>query len=121
MKIHRLLKPLIAGFVFLMLAGTAPVKAAPPPGFLEGHLKVASPKEVELADQTPSNLLAQSYADHPLIILSSDGQKEIKRVTPDGNGNYRVALSPGNYVLDVRGRRPGGVRAKPQPFTIVSN
>ena len=65
---------------------------------------------------------AENYADYPLIILSRDGEKEIARVTADENGKYRVALPPGDYVLDVQGRRPKGhVRAKPQPFTIVSN
>jgi uncharacterized surface anchored protein len=57
-----------------------------------------------------------------LIILSHDGKKEIARVTADENGKYRVALPPGDYILDVQGRPPKGhVRAKPQPFTVVSN
>ena len=42
-------------------------------------------------------------------------------MTADGNGNYRVALPPGEYVLDVAGRRPGHVRARPQSFTVVSS
>jgi hypothetical protein len=53
--------------------------------------------------------------------LSSDGKKEIARVTADENGDYRVALPSGNYVLDVQGRARGHVRAKPQPFTVASN
>jgi hypothetical protein len=118
---HRFLTQLIAGYVFLMLAGTAPIKAAPSPGSLEGHLKIVSPKEVELADATPFKGEAQNYADYPLIILSRDRKQEIARLMADENGNYRVALPPGEYVLDVQGRRPGGVRAKPQPFTVVSN
>ncbi len=64
---------------------------------------------------------AENYADYPLLILTQDGQKEIVRVTADGDGNYRVALAPGHYVLDVQGRVRRHVRAKPQPFTIVSN
>lgn len=91
-------------------------------GFVEGHLKIISPKEVELADETPSKIAAATYVDYPLIILSHDGKKEIARVTADENGNYRVALPPGDYILDVQGRPPKGhVRAKPQPFTVASN
>jgi hypothetical protein len=56
-----------------------------------------------------------------VLILSRDGQKEIARVTADGNGNYRTALPPGDYLLDVQGRVRRHVRAKPQPFTVVSN
>ncbi len=115
------LKYLVSTCVFLVLAGSALIDAAPS-GFVEGHLKIVSPKEVELADATPSKITAENYADYPLIILSRDGEKEIARVTADESGKYRVALPPGNYVLDVQGRRPKGhVRAKPQPFTIISN
>jgi len=107
--------------MFLVLVGAQSTNAAPQ-GFLEGHLKIASLKEVQLADSPPSKALAQDYADYPLIILSSDGKKEIARVTADENGNYRVTLPPGDYILDVPGRRPiGHVRATPQPFTIVPN
>ena len=67
-------------------------------------------------------MTAENYADYPLIILSQDGKKEIARVTADENGNYRVALPPGDYILDVQGRRhKGHIRATPQPFTVVSN
>ena len=107
--------------IYLLLASAELIDASPT-GFVEGHLKIISPKEVELADETPSKITAENYADYPLIILSRDGEKEIARVTADKNGIYRVALAPGDYILDVQGRQPKGhVRAAPQPFTIVSN
>jgi hypothetical protein len=112
---------LIPACASLLLAGAPSIDAAPS-GFVEGHLKIISPKEVELADETPSKIAAETYVDYPLIILSRDGKKEIARVTADENGNYRVALPPGDYILDVEGRPPKGhVRAKPQSFTIASN
>ena len=113
-------KQLISACAFLVVAGIAMSKAAPQ-GFVEGHLKIVSPKEVELADATPGVFTAKNYSDYPLVILSRDGKKEIARVTADAQGNYRVALPPGNYVLDVQGRAPGRVRAKPQPFRVVSD
>jgi hypothetical protein len=64
---------------------------------------------------------AENYTDYPLVILRQDGQEEIARVTADGDGNYRVALPPGHYTLDVQGRVRRHVRAKPQTFTIVPN
>jgi hypothetical protein len=112
---------LVPACVFLLLAGTTSIDAAPS-GFLEGHLRIISTKEVELADETPSKNTAENYADYPVIILSRDEKKEIARVRPDENGKYRVALPPGDYILDVQGRPPKGhIRAKPQPFTIASN
>jgi hypothetical protein len=114
-------KYLISGCVLLLFAGSVSIDAAPP-GFMEGHLKIISPKEVELADGTPPAITAENYAEYPLIILTQDGKKEIARATADENGKYRVALPPGDYILDVQGRPPKGhVRAKPQRFTVVSN
>jgi hypothetical protein len=113
-------KYLILACVFLVLASTVSTDTAPP-GFLEGHLKIVSPREVELANGTPPAITTENYAEYPLIIRSQDEKKEITRVTADGNGNYRVALPPGNYVLDVQRRAPGHLRAKPRRFTVVSN
>ena len=115
------LKYLTAGCISSIMAATASINAAAP-GFLEGHLKIVSPKEVELADGSPPAASAENYAEYPLIIRSRDGQKEITRITADRNGNYRVPLPPGDYILDAEGRPPKGhVRAKPQWFTVVSN
>jgi len=105
----------------LALLMTAPSIEAATPGFLEGHLKIVSPREFELADQTPSEPMALNYSNYPLIVLSRDGKQEVARVTVNGNGNYRLALPPGDYVLDVQDRRRRHVRVKPQPFTILSN
>jgi hypothetical protein len=115
------LKSLIIGCVFLVPMSCLASDNAAPPGFVEGHLKIISPKEVELAEEPSSKSTAGNYADYPLIVLSRDGKKEIARVTADENGNYRVALPPGDYALDVQNRRRRHVRATPQPFTVVSN
>jgi len=61
------------------------------------------------------------YAEYLLLVLTRDGRRAITRVTADRDGKYRVALPPGDYVLDVQGRKPKGhLRAKPQPFTIAA-
>lgn len=114
------LRCLIVGGVFLILVDRSAANDAVPPGFVEGHLKIFSLKTVQLAEENVSKGTAVSYAEYPLIILSKDGRKEIARVTGDENGNYRVALPPGDYVLDVQGRAAQRVRAKPHPFTVVS-
>jgi hypothetical protein len=111
------LKWFIALCIFSVLAGMA----NEPPGFVEGHLKILSSKEVELADGSAPSMTAENYTKYPLIILSQDGKKEIARVIADRYGNYRAALSPGDYVLDVKGRARGHVRVKPRRFTVVSN
>jgi hypothetical protein len=114
------LRYLISSCIFLILAGTESVNAAPQ-GFMEGHLKILSANPVDIGDENAATVTAENYADYPLLILSRDKQKEIARITADTNGNYRAALPPGDYVLDVQGRPRKHVRGKPQPFTVVSD
>ena len=114
------LKWLISAGLLLALTEPAPIKAAPP-GFLEGHLRIILSREVELADGTPASGNGENYAEYPLIVLSQDRKQEVTRVTADGNGNYRVQLPPGDYVLDVQRRPRGRVRATPQSFKVASN
>jgi len=111
---------LVPACVSLLLAGMASIDAEPS-GFVEGHLTIVSPKPVQPTDENMTAETAENYADYPLLILTQDGQEEIARVTADGDGNYRVALPPGHYTLDVQGRVRRHVRAKPQTFTIVPN
>lgn len=111
----------LAACIFSMLWGIASIEAAPQ-GFVEGHLKIVSPRAVEPSDNMPRAAVApESYAKYPLIVLSQDGKKEIAHVTADENGNYRVALPPGAYIFDVQDRVTKGIGAKPQPFTVISN
>jgi hypothetical protein len=117
--ISSLFNSVIFACVLLILATTS--GNAEPPGYLEGHLKIISPRGVELAEETPSKTTVENYANYPLIVLSQSDRKEIARVTADENGNYRGALPPGNYVLDIQDRRRKHVRAVAQPFTVASN
>ena len=114
-----LLKCLIVSCFFLV--GYAGSEKAVTLGFLQGHLRVVSPKPVELADGNGPTVTADTFAEYPLVVLNHNTKKEISRFIADKNGNYRVALPPGTYVLDVQDRVRKHVRAKPQQFTVVSN
>ena len=115
------LKYSIAVCIFLVLLGTASSINATPQGFLAGQLKIFSRSPVKLADENTAAVAAKNYADYPLIILSRADKKEITRVTADRDGNYRVALPPGDYILDVQRGESAHLRAKPQSFTVISN
>jgi hypothetical protein len=112
-------KSLIVCYVLLVLVLANTANAGGSSGFIEGHLKMASQKPVELAGGGASKNAIENYSDHQLVILSKDGQKEISKVTADDTGKYRVALPPGEYVLDIQGRASKHLKAQPQPFTIV--
>lgn len=119
-----LLKDLMAGCIFLVLTGSATSNDDLPSGVMEGHLKILSSRPVQLAEENASTVTAENSAEYPLyplIILSRGDKKEITRVTANSDGNYRVALPPGDYILDMQRLKHRNVRAKPQPFTIVSN
>jgi hypothetical protein len=113
-------KFLIAFCAFPMLAETASTEAATQ-GFMEGHLKIVSPRAVEPDDMPRPEVAPQSYAQYPLIILTGKEKKEVARVTADGSGNYRVALTPGAYILDVQDRAAKRIHAHPQSFTVTAN
>ena len=114
-------KYLILGCL-LLIAGACLASDNARVGFLEGRLRILANKEVEFAEGNPPKFSAADYAEWPLIILTQGGKKEIARVMADENGKYRVALPPGDYILDVQGRMPKGhIRAKPQSFKVVSN
>ena len=121
MRQYLFLRYLIAISSLLLPFGGARAGDGVAPGFLEGHLKIVAPKPVEIAEATTAKHSTVDYARYPLIILSRLGRKEVARVTADKDGNYRVALPPGEYVLDAKGRAPGHVRARPERFSVVSD
>jgi len=113
------LKYPIAASIFFVLIGTALINATPQ-GFLEGRLKIISRSPVALADENTAPMTARNYADYPLIILTRDETKQIARIIADRDGNYRVVLPPGDYILDVQRHESGNLRVKPQPFAIIA-
>ncbi len=113
---------LIGACTFWIPIGCGMSDAAVPPGFLEGQLKIVFPWAVEPSDNMPRSAVApETYAEYPLVVLSQSDKKEVARVTPNEQGNYRVSLPPGAYILDVEGRVAKRLRARPQEFTVNSN
>ena len=99
------------------------LSTAPPTGILEGHLKVLSVKEVDLQDdaKAAAQPAEQPFSEYPLIVRRRDSGKEIAHVSADARGNYRVALPPGEYMLDIQRQPPKRIRANPKPFTIAAD
>jgi hypothetical protein len=107
---------LVANLILLM-AGVC--VASNNNGQLIGHLRIIALKEVEQAGESPAKPFAKNYSDYPLVVLSEDGKKEIAHFAADEQGNYRIELPAGAYILDAQRRGHGHVRARPQHFTIV--
>jgi hypothetical protein len=114
-------KYVVLALGIFLLAFSSSLNAAEQ-GFLEGHLKIILGMAAQQSDDMPRpEVKPQSYAEYPLVVLSQDEKKEIARVTADENGNYRVALAPGNYLLDVQDRVRKHVRGQPQSFRVLAN
>jgi hypothetical protein len=117
-----LARNVITGWILFILIGSLPGSDPAPTGFVEGHVKIFPLSDVNLKDDgNAAAVMEVPYAEYPLIVRSRDGQKEIARVSPDAEGNYRLTLPPGDYVMDVDRREHGHVRAKSQAFTIIAN
>ena len=115
------LKYVVLALGIFLLAFSASLHAAEQ-GFLEGHLKIIFGMAAQPSDDMPRPEIApESYAEYPLVVLSQDGKKEVARLTADEDGNYRIALPPGAYILDIQNRAAKRLRARPQPFTVVSD
>jgi hypothetical protein len=76
---------------------------------------------VAIAEAGAAKHAPVDYASYPLVVLSAADQTEVARVTADKDGAFRVALPPGDYILDAKGRAPGHIRATPKHFSIASN
>lgn len=62
-----------------------------------------------------------------VVVKTTDGLKEITRFTSDKNGEFRVGLQPGNYLLDpLPGSsrfpfaKPENVEVEPNKFTTIT-
>ena len=71
---HCFLKHLIGDCAFLI--GQHRVARCRSARFRGRTFEDSFPKEIELADQTPSKMTAEDYADYPLIVLSQEGKKK---------------------------------------------
>ena len=56
------------------------------------------------------------YAIRQMVIFAADGQTEVTRVQIDAQGNYRVELPVGTYVVDIN--HAGIDMAKELPKTV---
>jgi hypothetical protein len=110
----------LVSFVLLLSAGFSVDAQAPAAGTLQGHLKIVSLATVQPADGSIPTVTPETYKEYPLAVLSSDGKQQIASVTADAHGNFRVALPPGSYLLDIENRARKHVRAKAVPFSIAT-
>ena len=77
---------------------------APPPletGVLQGHVTIGPLVPVVQEGVPEPTPAPEVYASRQIVIYASDGRTEVTRVQIDAQGNYRVTLPVGTYVVDI--------------------
>ena len=76
----------------------------PPPretGVLQGHVTIGPLVPVVREGEPEPTPAPEVYANRQMVIYAVDGQTEVTRVQIDAQGNYRVTLPVGTYVVDI--------------------
>jgi hypothetical protein len=69
-------------------------------GILQGRVTIGPLTPVERPGVTPT-VPPEVYQARKILVFDKDGKNLIKTVDIDNNGNYRVELKTGNYVIDI--------------------
>ena len=87
------------------------------PGSLQGHVNIGPLTPVERAGVPTATVPPQVYAARQLVLYKEDGTTEISRIKLNDQGDYRVELAPGTYVLGLV--RSGIDRTRELPATVT--
>jgi hypothetical protein len=69
-------------------------------GVLQGKVTIGPLTPVERPGVTPT-VPPEVYQARKVLVFDNTGKNLIKTVDIDNNGNYRVELKTGNYVVDI--------------------
>ncbi len=89
---------LVLSLMFL-LASCAP--APRETGVLQGHVTIGPLVPVVREGEPEPTPAPEVYAIRQMVIYAEDGWTEVTKVQIDAQGNYRVSLPVGTYVVDI--------------------
>ncbi len=115
---HRLIILLIlVPLAACQFTGGGPLPQFVAPGSLEGHVSIGPLLPVQRSGEPTPTVPPDAYAARQIIVYQADGKTVVTRLTPDKDGNYRVQLAPGTYVVGMA--RVGIDRARDLPATVT--
>ncbi len=97
--------------------GGGPLPPLVAPGSLSGHVTIGPLLPVQRVGEATPTTPPDAYAARQVIVYRADGKTAVTRLTPDKDGNYRVELAPGTYVVAMA--RAGIDRARDLPATVT--
>lgn len=84
---------------------------------LEGHVTIGPLVPVVIEGVPEPTPAPEVYAAREIVIFSSDGKTEVAWAKIDAEGNYRIELAVGTYVVDIN--HAGIDFAKGLPHEVV--
>ena len=90
-------------------------------GILEGHVTIGPLTPIVQQGAPEPTLALEVYATRQIIIFSKDGTTELDRVQIGADGNYRLELAPGSYVVDINHAGIDFSKGLPTSIEIRSN
>ena len=70
-------------------------------GTLEGHVSIGPLVPVLREGEPEPTPAPEVYAGRQIVVFSSGGRREIARVETNAQGNSRVPLPAGSYLVDI--------------------
>ena len=106
--------------VALMLVVTSCAPGVEETGVLEGHVTIGPLVPVVQEGQPEPTPGPEVYASRQIVIYAQDGQTEVARVQIDSQGNYRVELPVGSFVVDINHVGVDMAKELPRAVEIVA-
>jgi hypothetical protein len=86
-------------------------------GYISGHVTIGPNCPVERIDQ-PCAPSPEAYTSREAVVYAGDGVTELKRTHLSTQGDYKVAVAPGNYFVQIQ---PAGIRAGDKKYVTVKS
>src|SRR3989344_1711933 len=74
-------------------------------GYVGGHVTIGPNCPVERVDE-PCKTPPEAYTSREAVVYEKNGSTVKERVHLDKEGNYKIALAPGNYFIQIA---PAGI------------
>jgi hypothetical protein len=103
----------------LLLTACSSTPAPQSSGTLEGHVTIGPQSPVIRKGDPGATPTPEAYAAWPIIVYQPDGKTEVARTTAGADGNYRIELPAGKYIVDTVHRGVGGAAALPKEIEIT--
>lgn len=110
-------------FLLALVFIIAACSATPTPqesGVLEGHVTIGPLSPVVIAGQPEPTPAPEVYAAYPIVIYEPDGKTEVARVTAGADGNYRLVLPVGTYLVNTQPEGIAFSKDLPQEVTVLN-